>query len=291
MKKLLTISALLLALSLLFASCAEKPSDSHSDSSQTPAEVTKILIGNSGGPQPYSYQQDGSENFVGYDWDVIAEVDKLLPEYEFEFQITDFPAIFTGINSGLFQMGVNNITKKPEREAQWLFAKEPYTYNGQVIVTRKDDTSISKLADLGGKKVYVSGSGLYSDIFVDTYNKEHPDNPILSVTSGVDGAVGYEDLINGVVDFAFTEYWGLKIRKQSYPEQFESLRIVGLSDEEAQQIEDPLGWYIYPKTDDGQKLADAVDGAIRTLRDEGKLKELAVKWFGEDGLPEWFNTK
>jgi L-cystine transport system substrate-binding protein len=64
-----------------------------------------------------------------------------------------------------------------------------------------------------------------------------------------------------------------------------------LSDDEAQQIEDPLGWYVYPKTDDGQKLADAVDGAIRTLRNEGKLKELAVKWFGEDGLPEWFNTK
>jgi len=276
------ITALLLVISIiavLLTGCAKKEQSS----------ATKILIGNSGGPQPYSYQPEGSEEFVGYDWDVIAEIDKLLPEYEFEFQVTDFPSIFTGINSGLFQMGVNNITKKPEREAQWLFGKEPYTYNGQVIITRKSDTDINGIADLGGKKVYLQGTGLFSDIFVDTYNKEHADNPIIGVPTGANTVVGYEDLIAGVVDFSFTEYWGLKISKQNYPEQFESLRIVTLPAEEAAQIEDPLGWYIFPKTDDGQKLADAVDGAIVTLKENGKLKELAIKWFGEDGLPEWFN--
>ncbi|MDR1531305.1 MAG: transporter substrate-binding domain-containing protein [Clostridiales bacterium] len=306
MKKLLANTvrphslAILLALAAIFAlaSCsgaapsatASAPPAESSAPAEEPVNVTKILIGNSGGPKPYSYQEDGSENYIGYDRDVIAEVDKLLPQYEFEFQVTDFPAIFTGINAGLYQMGVNNITKKPEREAQWLFGKEPYTFNGQVIVTRIDDTAINSVNDLGGKKVYVSGSGLYSDIFVDTYNKEHPDNPIIAVTSGIDGAVGFEDLINGVVDFAFSEYWGLKIRRQSYPEQFESLRIVSLPDEEAQQIEDPLGWYIYPKTEDGQALADAVDEAIITLRESGTIRELAIKWFGEDGLPEWFNN-
>ncbi|MDR3209992.1 MAG: transporter substrate-binding domain-containing protein [Oscillospiraceae bacterium] len=302
-KKFTSIIAILIALAsiLALAACGEKvpatdptatPSGGVGADPATaapPITVTKIIIGNSGGPKPYSYQEDGSENYVGYDRDVIAAIDELLPEYEFEFQVTEFPAIFTGINAGLYQMGVNNITKKPEREAQWLFGQEPYSFNGQVIVTRLDDTSINSIEDLGGKKLYVPGTGLYTDIFADSYNKAHPDNPIITVTSGIDGAVGYEDLINGVVDFAFGEYWGLKIRKQSYPEQFEVLRILSLSDEEARQIEDPLAWYIYPKTEDGQDLADAVDEAIAELRTSGKIRELAVKWFGEDGLPEWFN--
>jgi len=282
MKKLSKFFALLLVIATVLALSACGKTDANTN-------VTKIIIGNSGGPKPYAYQEDGTETYIGYDYDIIAEIDKLLADYEFEFQVTDFPAIFTGINAGLYQMGVNNITKKPEREAQWLFGKEPYTYNGQVIITRKDDTSINTLEDLGGKKVYVSGSGLFSDIFVDTYNKEHPDNPIIAVPSGTTSSQGYEDLIAGIVDFGFTEYWGLKISKQNYPEQFESLRIVTLDPAEAAQIEDPLGWFIFPKTEDGQKLADAVDAAIVTLKENGTLRALAVKWFGEDGLPEWFN--
>ncbi|MDR2530955.1 MAG: transporter substrate-binding domain-containing protein [Oscillospiraceae bacterium] len=288
MKKLLALTTAIALTVLLLAGCTKDGAESSASPSAANVAATKIVIGNSGGPRPYSYQQDGTENYIGYDRDVIAEVDKLLAQYEFEFQVTDFPSIFTGINSGLFQMGVNNITKKPEREAQWLFGKEPYTYNGQVIVTRKDDTSINGIGDLGGKKVYLPGTGLFSDIFVDTYNKAHPDNPIIGVPTGTTSVAGYEDLINGVVDFGFNEYWGLKISQQNYPEQFESLRVVTLPPEEASQIEDPLGWYIYPKTEAGQTLADAVDGAIVQLKANGKLKELAVKWFGEDGLPEWF---
>ncbi|MDR0445425.1 MAG: transporter substrate-binding domain-containing protein [Oscillospiraceae bacterium] len=293
MKKLFSILTALAITAIILSGCSPSGGDNASPSDgniTTPSDisVTRVNVGNSGGPRPYSFQQDGSENFIGYDWDVLAEIDALLPEYEFDIQVTDFPAIFTGLNSGLFQMGANNITKKPEREAQWLFGKQPYTYNGQVIITRADDTSINGIADLGGKRVYLRGTGLFSDIFADTYNKEHPDNPIIGVPSGVDSVVGFEDLINGVVDFAFSEYWGLKISRQSYPEQFEALRIVTLPDEEARQIEDPLGWYVFPKDDAGARLADAVDGAIVMLRENGTLRELAIKWFGEDGLPEWF---
>jgi ABC-type amino acid transport substrate-binding protein len=284
MKKLTPVIVIALAALSILVSCEKKETGGGS-------QARTIVIGNSGGPKPYSYQEDGTNNYIGYDRDVIAEIDKLLPEYEFRFEVTEFPAVFTGINAGLYQMGVNNITKKPEREAQWLFAKEPYSFNGQVIVTRIDDRSINSINDLGGKSVYLPGTGLYSDIFVDTYNKEHPENPITGVPSNVDGAVVFEDLINGIVDFAFTEYWGLAIRKQNYPEQFEHLRIVSLPDEEARQIEDPLAWYIYPKTEEGQELADAVDGAIVALRKSGKIRELAVKWFGENGLPEWFNDR
>jgi ABC-type amino acid transport substrate-binding protein len=303
MKKLLSTITLLLAFLFLLTACQSKapasaggagsptpPASGSETTSEEPAvEAQKILIGNSGGPNPYSYLDEATEEYVGYDRDVIAEIDALLPQYTFEFEVSDFPSIFTGIDAGRYQMGVNNITKKPEREERWLFGQEPYSFNGQALLVAKDNTDINSIYDLGGKKVYTSNTGLFSDIFIDTYNKEHPDDPIITLPTGADDTKNIEDLISGVVDFSFTEYWGVKIRQQNYPEQFTQLRVVPLPDEEAKQIEDPLAWYIFPRTEDGQALADAVDGAIRDLKASGKLREIGGKWFGEADLPEWFN--
>ena len=39
---------------------------------------------------------------------------------------------------------------------------------------------------------------------------------------------------------------------------------------------------IFAKNEEGQKLANAVDGALRTLKENGKLNEISQKWLGYD---------
>ena len=73
-------------------------------------EKTKIIVATTGtGPSPFIFQGDDG-NLDGYDIAVIKEIFSRLPQYELEFQTTEFASIFTGIDAGYYQMGVNNIS-------------------------------------------------------------------------------------------------------------------------------------------------------------------------------------
>lgn len=128
-------------------------------------EVKKVKVGTGAAAKPYIYTDDNN-NVIGYEAEVIQAIDDYLPDYEFEFEITDFPSIFLGIDSGIYQMGANNITKKPEREEKYLFANEYDMYNYTVAIVRKGEEGIKSLDDLGGRKTYVGSSGGFSQFFI-----------------------------------------------------------------------------------------------------------------------------
>ncbi|MDR2421543.1 MAG: transporter substrate-binding domain-containing protein [Oscillospiraceae bacterium] len=306
MKKLFGTIAILLALSFVLAACksasppqgsgeVSPPPSEQAPSAEgaTPAAAKKVLIGNSGGPRPYAYLSDDEETYIGYDWELIAAIDEILPEYEFEIEVTEFASIFAGVDSGRYLLGMNNITKKPEREEKYLFGKEFYSYNTHGLLVRKDNTDIHGVEDLGGKKVYTAGDGvLFSDVFYRAFNEQHPDNQIETVLSGADSAKTTQDLVDGVVDFALSSAVSFEISKNNFPELYEQLELRPLTPEQTKEIEDPYAWYIFPKTDEGQALADAVDGALVELAGTGKMQELSIKYFGfnmtgrnDDGSP------
>ena len=63
-------------------------------------EKTKIIVATTGtGPSPFIFQGDDG-NLDGYDIAVIKEIFSRLPQYELEFQTTEFASIFTGIDAG-----------------------------------------------------------------------------------------------------------------------------------------------------------------------------------------------
>ena len=59
-------------------------------------------------------------------------------------------ALFPALDAERIDIIANQVTINPEREARYLFS-EPYTYSRGVIVTAKDDDSITTLSDLEGK--------------------------------------------------------------------------------------------------------------------------------------------
>jgi len=245
-------------------------------------EVQRILVGTSGAPKPYIYFDDDN-NLTGYDHDVVVAIDELLPEYEFTYEVTEFASIFGGIDSGRYQMGDNNFTRKPEREEKYLFGSEAYVYNWTVVVVPAGNPqNIQTLDDLGGKRVYVSDSGGFAQIFFDAYNAANPDNPIETVFTGADEIKQLLDLSEGLVDFSFMEIPMFDNYIATYTDLVGKIEYVQLSQEETQQIQDPYGWFIFAKTDAGQVLADRVDEALRTLDENGTLVELSLKYFGFD---------
>jgi polar amino acid transport system substrate-binding protein len=175
----------------------------------TTDKATVIKIGTSGNPNPYVYTDDNNK-LTGYEIEIVERLQELLPQYDFQFEITEFQSIFTGIDSGIYQMGVNNISWKQERADKYLFGDEYVTFHDSALLVRKDYDEITSLADLAGRKTFSTTSGLYSQIFMEDYNENHKDNPIQIVYTEADTIKQYQDLSAGVVDFLFSGSVGLK---------------------------------------------------------------------------------
>jgi len=291
MKKTISlILAAVLILTLLSACGSSSPSaapteaqasELKSKTTDASSAVTTIKVGTGGNPKPFIFT-DEDNHVIGFDADVVAAIDDLLPEYEFVYELTEFPAIFTGVDAGIYQMGDNNITRKPEREEKYLFGEEYYGYNYTGLVVRADDDTIRSLEDLAGKKTYTSSSGGFGQIFFESYNAKHADNPAELIYTSADQRKQFQDLQDGLVDFTFMESVMWDAYREEFPEYAETLRFIFLSDEETAEIQDPLSWFIFAKTEEGKRLSDAVDGALRTLKENGKLNEIAQKWLGYD---------
>lgn len=281
-KTILIILALILLFSLLTACGGGSASNPPASQAPAPtAAVTTIKVGTGGSPKPFIFTDD-SNQVIGFDADVVAAIDELLPEYVFVYELTDFAAIFTGVDAGIYQMGDNNITRKPEREEKYLFGDEYYGYNYTGLIVRANDESIQSLEDLAGKKTYTSGSGGFGQIFFESYNEKHADNPTELIYTSADTRKQFQDLQDGVIDFTFMESVMWDSYREEFPEYSETLKFIFLSDEETKEIQDPLSWFIFAKNEEGQKLAAAVDGALRTLKENGKLNEISQKWLGYD---------
>lgn len=252
-----------------------------SDSAETSGEVKHVLIGTGGSARPYIYTDDDN-NLIGYEADLIYAIDEYLEDYKFEFEKTDFSSMFLGIDSGKYQMGANNITKKPEREEKYLFADEYDMYNFTVAIVAADNDDIHSLDDLAGKKMYVSGGGGFGQLFAETFNETHADNPIEMEYSDADQLKVYQDISNGVIDFSLTEIVMFESYLEEYPELKETLKYVEFTTEETNQIQDPYGWFVYPKTAEGEEIKAAVDEALRALKADGTVTEIAERNLGYD---------
>lgn len=274
--KVLKILIATIASAVLISGCVKSDS-SKSASTSNGKEVKKILVATSGSPKPYVWVNEKNE-LDGYDIAVVKAIAEVLPQYDIQFEKTEFPSIFAGIDSGRYQVGANNITKKPEREQKYLFGSEYYYMNQTLIIVKKGRTDIKSLEDLGGKKISINPGG-FAQLFVEQFNKDHPNNKIIANYTKQDEGKTYQDVNSGVSDFTFAEKVMLQNIKDTYKID---LDYIELQKDQMIKIQDPAAYFVFSKTGDGPKIKEDFDNAIKTLIKNGKLKELSIKYFGGD---------
>lgn len=238
--------------------------------------VTRVLIGQDPSPAPIGWINEDS-SVDGYDRAVMLLVDELLPEYEFEYEITDFSSLFSGVDSGRYAAIVDNLSWKEERAARYLYSNEFYMWNTTVIAYQKGRTDITCIEDLAGKSTVIAADGTFQQLFCENFNATHADAPINITYSDQNRLVTFQQIMEGNLDFSIQEMATMK----SYEEDFGiELEYLIPPQEEQSQIQNPAGYWLFPQTEEGEKLRDAVDGAFRTLKADGTLEALAVKYFG-----------
>lgn len=195
---------LLIAASLFVAACGDDDDDDDSgdDGGATTApagdgidisgvpelEDGMLTVGSDIAYPPIEYFEEGTDNAVGLDVDLLAAMAAVLGvDYEFQ-QVADFAAIVGDVNASRYDIVMSAISITPEREAEIDFIPYFGPAGTGILVQAGNPENIQSVEDLCGKAVGAQVGtyqveqmeGFNADICADDPIdiKTFPDNPI-----------------------------------------------------------------------------------------------------------------
>lgn len=241
-------------------------------------EITKIIVGSGNVYNPYCYV-DENGNAVGYEYDVLEAIDELLPQYEFEYQTMAFDQILLSLDSGKIDLAAHQYEYTDERAEKYLFSGESYTSYITYLAVLVDDDAQS-LEDLAGEKIRAGGATSATSQILTNWNEAHPGQEVIIVnTDSSTDEEGAAALKSGASRASVLKKSDVTRMNNNFSDDGKPwLKSVG------EPVNNSKTYYLYRK--DETELQEAVDGALRTLKENGTLSELAIKWVGYDVTEE-----
>ena len=219
-----------------------------------------LTIATEGTYAPFSYYDDKNE-LKGYDIDIAREVAKKL-NLKIEFLTAPWDAMLAAFDAGKADAVFNQVSVTDERKKKYDYA-QPYTVVHGAIITHKDNDDIKSFDDLKGKKnadsatsnwAKVAASYGAQNVTVDSFSKSME----LLVSKRVDTVVR-----DNIVFYDFIK------QRPGAPVKIAA---------EGSDTD-----YTAPIVQKGNtELADQISKAIEELKNEGKLAEISIRYFGKD---------
>jgi len=278
-------TAAILALTLVMTACGSNNKSEETTAAAGNAsgsqQAKKIVVG-TGTQFPGVCFIDENGKLTGFDVELVRELDKRLDDYEFEFKTMDFSNLLLSLETNKIDVIAHQMEKNPEREAKFLFNKEPYNIFLSKVAVGVNNNDVKSIDDLKGKKIQ-TGATSNQAYFLQQYNKEH--NDALNIVYSSGGANDLVSLIqSGRIDATLATDFALRFYtdKDGKP----ALKTVG----------NPLieSNVLFVLRKDSQALSDRLDDAIREVKADGTLAKLSVQWLGADftqGLPDKTESK
>lgn len=211
---------------------------------------------------PWTYHDENDE-LVGFDVEVgkaIAEKLGVKPV----FIEGEWDGLLAGLEAGRFDIMVNGVEYTDERGEKYDFS-EPYGYIRTAIMVKGDNADIQSFEDLAGKTTANTISSTYAQL-AENYG---------ATATGVDDLnQTMELLLQGRVDATLNAEVTFYDYLAVHPDA--DVKIAALT-EDASHVCIPMR-----KGDDSASLREAVNQAIKELREEGVLAEISEKYFGTD---------
>jgi len=224
------------------------------------AGVLKIALE---GTYPPFDSRNSEGQLVGFDVDVATAVAARLGVKP-QFITTEWSGILAGLQAGKFDVIVNQVGITPARKEAIDFSK-PYTYSAAQLIQRADDKNdYGAPGALQGKRIGVTLGTNFADLAKNLQGvevKTYPGAP----EKLSDLAAGRNDV--SMDDRLMLPY----LIKQSNLPLRTGATIKG--------GETQMG---IPFRKGNPKFAKALDDALDSLRQDGTLKNISMKWFGID---------
>lgn len=207
---------------------------------------------------------DESKKIVGFDPDMMDEICKRA-NCKSTFVTTAWDGIFIALAQGQFNAIVSGVTITDERKKTIDFS-EPYLRYGQIVLVRSDESAVTGVDSLTGKKVAVQ-TGTTNDEKATSLQKEGKVGDIKRYETF---ALAVKALTNKDVDAVIIDSYAAdgfinqtpdKLKKVGQPFTSEALGIA---------------------LKQGDKdLKAAFDAALGQMKSDGTLDKLYKKWFVE----------
>jgi L-cystine transport system substrate-binding protein len=228
-------------------------------------KTQRITVGTSNDYPPLCYL-DSDGNLAGFERDVLEALDKLLPQYTFKYEVLEFKNILASLEAGRLDIAAHNYGVNEERLEKYLFSNEGYLSDTSYIVVPGSTSDIETLEDLQGKTISVPPASGWA-YTVESFNREHQDNPIKINYFEQTPDVLITNLLTGVVDATLLTTSDVKLANTFWGTDFKTVGDPIGDEEEAR--------YVFQKN--AGELRDAVDGALRQLRASGELAIITQK--------------
>lgn len=229
-------------------------------------KVVKVAL--SAEVNPHYLYTDSDNKPVGYDMDYMKELEKKLPQYDFQYEFGEEESNVVGIGVGKFDMGINWFFKTPEREQKFLYQKEPYVYSLTTLIVHNDTNDIETLDDLQHKSLtpMSPSGGLYS--ILTGYNKTHKNQIDIDEIHKVSNGENFKMIESKRRDAMFLN---LTTYQAIQKELNADVKVGGVVSKESVHI-------LYNKKN--TQLQKDIDKATKELKEDGTLENLSKKWFG-----------
>lgn len=290
LKRMICLGITLVLAFITLTGCGEKDTDSQASEEQTtvsteestteevsteteePVEVTTLICGTSGSYTPYCYIDSQTNEFTGYDVELLKAAVDLLPQYEIEFKAYDATERMLALESDKIDIAAGQFEKNAEREEKYLFSTVGYTNASSQVIVKGDNTEINGVEDLEGKKCYVI-SNSNASYQMESYIAE----------TGAD-----IELVYGENNF---EVIASMLDNGSIDAYINTARTVALNNAAYGTDHKPVGgpimesstYYLFNKNN--TKLQEDIDGALKELKESGKMAEICTEWLGADFTP------
>lgn len=273
-RKLIAALLCMTMVGTMLIGCGKEEASDDSATGETTSEVSEdeiegsmegvtLKVGTSGLFGPFSYYDEDGTTLIGYDLDLIQDLQDILGfEIDGGIQAMDYSALTTSLAEGKLDMGAVALCATDERKEVMNFT-DIYCDSGQVVmVNSEDDKGITGVDDLAGKVVAVE-KGTASH----TYATKNLTDSTLEVHDTITTA--YESLEQGKVDAVLQDGPGAAFYIKTTDGT--KLKVVG---DEFNQGQAP---YCVAVSKDCEYY-EQINAAVKMLIEDGTTDELYSKW-------------
>lgn len=259
MKKILALLLVTFCMFLLVGCGADNNSETtKNDSVLNKIKKTQTLtVGTDATFKPFEYKTNGK--YEGFDIDLIEAVAKELGANKVDYVDTEFKGLVPGLLAKKFDVVVSAMYITDERK-QTINFSDAYFPGGLSIMVNKDNENIKGIDDLKGKKVSVQ-VGTKSAKYLE---EKYKDIILIKVETNNEM---FLELETGKVDAVVT---GLPAAK-TYARVKNSVKV--LPDTLTEEF------YGYGVRKDDKELTQAINEALKKLKDNGTYDQIVKKWF------------
>lgn len=234
-----------------------------SSSGNTLDEVKKrgeVSFAMSGGYPPFNFY-DENNKLTGFDVEIAAEVARRLG-VEFKPVTTAWDGILEGLIGSRYDGILGSMAITPDRLERVDFS-DPYYLDGSQLLVRAD-SDISKPEDLKDASVAIANGTTFAEDA-----KKYPG--IKEVKTFEDDNQTLQELRSGRVQGVITGYFVAVNAAKEFPNDF---KLAGPRIRE-EQIAVAI-------RKDNPKFVEAINKALKEMREDGTYARISEKWFGRD---------